>query len=352
MLLPISVTSALCGLEHKARYRHIFVCWFFAIKCHGRSNVPARFLYRALIKGSFSRPASTHTRRHCGPEYDVIFQAELIVSGAQFLLSLWLQSDFALLRDSAAAPREGSNEELWEAGCLLATKRERERETKGGNGEKEDGSEAEEGEEWSLGGRWGREEDGMQWGRMMDRRKKKEEAPWKLLQAKRVLLQDPALSIGGDVMSLDHRGENDDIIFLKPKLWHGHQGRWLVFCNQKITAAFAFLCNVWGLSLLAGITVVLSSGVLTWIILWLHKFGVYVVSSPRPVCIREPFLLSFRLLFLINIRMYSHYICKMFRPPSLRYISCLLLVVFFCARRASCFPHWPIVGFLKNICEI
>lgn len=62
-------------------------------------------------------------------------------------------------------------------------------------------------------------------------------------------------------MSLDECGENSDIILMK--LLHCHQGKWLVFCNQNITAAFAFLCNVWGLSLLAGITVLLSSGVLT-----------------------------------------------------------------------------------------
>lgn len=46
------------------------------------------FLYEALIKASFSPSAGTqHTHRDFGLEYDVIFQAELIVSGAQFSLS-------------------------------------------------------------------------------------------------------------------------------------------------------------------------------------------------------------------------------------------------------------------------
>lgn len=43
------------------------------------------FSIRSLIKASFSCSASTHT--HCGLEYDVIFQAELIVSGVRFFLS-------------------------------------------------------------------------------------------------------------------------------------------------------------------------------------------------------------------------------------------------------------------------
>lgn len=37
-----------------------------------------------------------------------------------------------------------------------------------------------------------------------------------------------------------------------------HQGSWLVFSNQNRTAVFAFLCNVWGLILLASITVLKS----------------------------------------------------------------------------------------------
>lgn len=81
------------------------------------------FLYGALIKASFSvLQAPTHTDYEV--EYDVIFQAELIVSGAQFSLSLpGLQSDSAWLHDAAVGPWEGSNEELWEAGCLLAVER-------------------------------------------------------------------------------------------------------------------------------------------------------------------------------------------------------------------------------------
>lgn len=66
------------------------------------------------------------------------------------VLSLWLQSDFAPLRDAAVGPWYGSNEELWQAGCLLAAQGGFE----GGCRGTEDGSKAKKGEEWSMRGRW------------------------------------------------------------------------------------------------------------------------------------------------------------------------------------------------------
>lgn len=62
------------------------------------------------------------------------------------VLSLWLLLDFALLHDAAVDAWECSNEDLWEAGCLLAV----EGGMQGGHWKMEDGSEAEKGEEWSV----------------------------------------------------------------------------------------------------------------------------------------------------------------------------------------------------------
>lgn len=116
----------------------------------------------------------------------------------------------------------------------------------------------------------------------------------------------------------------------------------------------------WGLSLLASITVLLSSGVLTWIILRSYKLGVYVIAPSWSACIHNPvfFILSLSFsIYLINIHLYGNNICEC---SGLSFLSLCLSLAYsvlpfpcLCMWEASIlFSLWPIVGFLKNIWEI
>lgn len=98
---------------------YIVLCRFCVISCLGLISAWARFIHGALIKASFSHPAGTHAQRMWIGVWCYFPGWVNCLWGT--VLSLWLQSDFAVLHNGAVGPWYGSNEELWRAGCLLAS---------------------------------------------------------------------------------------------------------------------------------------------------------------------------------------------------------------------------------------
>lgn len=129
----------------KENYIHWHI--FLFILCHLWPQAifaSTHFQYGALIKASYSCPAGTHAQKPWTGIWCYFPGWANCLRGS--VLSVWLHSDFALLHDAAVVLWDGSNEDLWEAGCLVAVRGGLER----GRKERGDGSEAEKGEEWSI----------------------------------------------------------------------------------------------------------------------------------------------------------------------------------------------------------